>query len=233
MSEQVSQAVARVGEAAGVIEASIGEFAKLLPPSVKPETFGRWSLSMIKRALGDAKQYEAWSRVLDPANPAGLASVMSGLMDAAALGLEPGREYHLVPFGGTVTGITDYKGEVRLITNAVAKSVVVAKLVRANDVFRAIGANCPPTHEARDDDWFADRGPVTGGYAFVDYAGETCSDVVIMPETAYSPDQDSFLHHREKAKTKTVWDEWPEAMRKKTLVHQLRKIVPWAIERQW
>jgi hypothetical protein len=27
-----------------------------------------------------------------------------------------------------------------------------------------------------------------------------------------------------------VWNEWPESMRLKTLVHQLRKWVPWSAE---
>jgi hypothetical protein len=41
-----------------------------------------------------------------------------------------------------------------------------------------------------------------------------------------------LLTHREKAKTKTVWDEWPEAMRLKTLCHQLRKWVEWSPDRR-
>jgi len=39
-----------------------------------------------------------------------------------------------------------------------------------------------------------------------------------------------FLHHRAKAATVKVWDEWPEPMRLKTLVHQLRKWVSWSPE---
>lgn len=207
-----------------LIEGNLAEFGKILPASVRPEMFGRWALSVLKKGLAspDGKQAEAWGRVLHPDNPAGLASVMAALLDCASLGLEPGREYHLVPFGGTVTGITDYKGEIRLITNAVRDSVVAAQLVRQADEFHLIGANIPPRHEA---DWFGDRGEIAGGYAYVDYGGRF-SQVVRMSEA-------EFARHRDKAKTKTVWDEWPEAMRVKTLVHQLRKLVPWSAERLW
>lgn len=222
MSESVGSAVARVQAPSQLIESSLSEFGKVLPSGVKPEAFGRWALTVLKKGLADPKQAEAWARVLDPANGAGLASVMSALLDAASLGLEPGREYHLVPFGGTVTGITDYKGEIRLITNASASASVVAQLVRERDEFYMTGANIPPRHDA---DWFGDRGEITGGYAFVDY-GDRCSQVVRMSET-------QFQRHREKARTKNVWDEWPEAMRVKTLVHQLRKLVPWSAERLW
>jgi recombination protein RecT len=231
MSETVSDAVARVSAPVSLVEASLAEFAKILPKAVDPERFGRWALTCLRNGLNSPKQREAWERVLNPANEAGRLSVMSALMDSASLGLEPGREYHLVPFGSTVTGITDYKGEVKLITNHEPSSVI-AMLVHQYDDFHMTGANIPPRHDA---DWFGNRGAVVGGYAYVDYGSGRYSLVARMREL---PDQDdpmadSFQKHREVAKTKAVWDEWPEPMRCKTLVHQLRKMVPWAAERQW
>lgn len=231
MSETVSAAVARVEAPGKLIESSLAEFAKLLPPQVPPEKYGRWALTVLKNGLRDPDQGQAWARVLDPANGAGIASVMSELMNCASLGLEPGREFHLVPFGQVVTGITDYKGEIRLITNA-RRCSVIAMLVHAKDDFRLTGANNPPLHNA---DWFGVRGPVTGGYAYVDYGNGEYSLVVRMREAPDPEDLtvDSFLRHREKAKTKKVWDEWPESMRLKTLVHQLRKMVSWSPVRLW
>lgn len=240
----VSGEVARVKAPAQLIENSLASFAKVLPPAIDPEKFGHWAIVMMTRALNDPKQANAWSRVLHPDNEAGRLSVMSALMDAAALGLEPGREYHLVPFGGVVSGITDYKGEIRLIANA-CRSTVAVQLVREHDEFHMIGANIPPRHEA---DWFGNRGPVTGGYAYVDYGGGLFSEVVRMREAPDPEDEtaDSFQRHRdqspqvkyqkahpEKHLGPLVWDEHPEPMRVKTLVHQLRKMVPWAVERQW
>ena len=227
-NQSVAGEVARVQAPAHLIEASLSEFAKLLPAQVTPDRFGRWALTVLKRGLADPRQAEAWARVLHPDNAAGLASVMSALMDAATLGLEPGREYHLVPFGSTVTGITDYKGEIKLITNA-RKCSVIAQLVCQQDEFAMTGANIPPHHEA---DWFNEdkRGEVIGGYAYVAYPQGEYSLVVRMSRL-------EFERHRAKSKTGTrddsPWVQWYEAMCLKTLVHQQRKWVPWSAERQW
>jgi hypothetical protein len=103
---------------------------------------------------------------------------------------------------------------------------VICQLVRKEDEFRMLAANIPPHHEPGDGNWFGDRGPVIGGYAFTAYARGEFSNIVTMPEA-------EFAKHREVARTKSVWDAWPEPMRAKTLIHQLRKWVPWARERQW
>lgn len=225
MSEQtVSGAVARVQAPAALINESLVEFARVLPAGISRERFGQWAMTMLSKALAspDQRQREAWERVLDPGNQAGQLSVAVALKECAALGLEPGREYHLVPFGMTVTGITDYKGEIRLINNWEPCSVI-AMLVHKVDKFVMTGANIPPKHDA---DWFGDRGPVVGGYAYVDYGGGRYSLVTRMSEA-------DFEKHKAVAKTKLVWDAWPDSMRLKTLVHALRKMVPWAMERRW
>jgi recombination protein RecT len=215
----VEEAAGQVQAPARLIEVMAPEFGKLLPAVIGEAKFARWALTVLRKGLGDPKQAEAWGRVLDPRNEAGRLSVISAFMDCASLGLEPGREYHLVPFGSTVTGITDYKGEIRLITNARPCSVI-AMLVREADDFHLTGANIPPVHDA---EWFADRGRITGGYSYVSYGSGEYSLVVRMSEA-------DFGKHRDKAKTKQVWDEWPEPMRLKTLVHQVRKMVPWSAE---
>lgn len=207
----VGSEIARAQQASGgqLVAASGPEFAKLLPRHISEAKFTRWCLTL-------ARQPDI-AKVMTTDD--GRLSVMSALMDCASLGLEPGRTYHLVVFGGKVTGITDYKGEIELITNADPAACVIAQLVRERDDFHMTGANIPPKHDA---DWFGDRGEVTGGYAYIDYGGR-CSQVIRMSEA-------EFQHHKAKAKTKTVWDEWPDAMRLKTLVHQLRKWVPWSPE---
>ena len=211
MSDQptVSGAVAEVTAAPKMI--SPDTFAQVLPQHVGPEKFTRWALTLLK----DPKLAEV------ARTDAGRLSIMSALMDCASLGLEPGRTYHLVPFKGVVTGIVDYKGEVQLVWNAVQRPVV-ASLVYSKDDFAVRGANVPPLHEGN---WFSEdgRGSIKGGYAYVDYGQQLYSLVVYMPEA-------DFLHHKAKAQTQNVWDEWPEAMRLKTLVHQLRKWVPWSAE---
>jgi recombination protein RecT len=207
-TQTVGQAVAEVSVPKMI---SPELFEQVLPAQVGAAKFTRWALTLLRH-----DDLAAVART-----PAGQLSIVTALLDCASLGLEPGRTYHLVPFGGKVEGITDYKGEIQLITNANPHASVIAQLVRKNDDFHMTGANIPPKHDA---DWFDEdaRGPVTGGYSYVDY-GERYSLVVRMSER-------KFLQHRAKAKTKNVWDEWPEEMRFKTLIHQLRKTEPWSAE---
>jgi recombination protein RecT len=209
--QTVGQAVEQVQAAPRMLDET--RWADVLPAHIGPKKFQRWALTLLQ----DPKMIEV-SRT-----PAGQLSIVTALLDCASLGLEPGRTYHLVPFGGKVTGIIDYKGEIELIYNAVQRPVI-ASLVYSKDDFHMVGANIPPKHEA---DWFAEegRGAVVGGYAYVEFGAGTYSMVVRMTEAG-------FLKHRAKAKTKDLWDEWPEAMRIKTLVHQLRKFVPWSVEKQ-
>jgi recombination protein RecT len=221
MSETVGQAVERVERVSDMLTAQAGEFAKVLPAHIGPDRFTRWALTVLRKPELAAVMQTSQGQL----------SVMSALMDCASLGLEPGRTYHMLVFGGTekdgtpkpktVTGTTDYKGEIQLITNACPDASVIAMLVRKEDDFHLTGANVPPHHEA---DWFGDRGPIVGGYAYVDY-GTRCSLVVRMSEA-------DFLHHRAKSRKLDIWDEWPEPMRVKTLVHQLRKTEPWSAERK-
>jgi recombination protein RecT len=209
MTETVAQAAELATIAPRMLDES--RWADVLPAHIGASKFQRWALALVQRP-----------DIMEAARtPQGQLSIVTALLDAATLGLEPGREYHLVPYKGIVKGITDYKGEVKLIWNAVQRPVI-ASLVYSKDDFAMTGANIPPRHEA---DWFAEegRGAIIGGYAYVDYGGGLYSLVIRMTEA-------EFRRHREKAQTKNVWDEWPEAMRLKTLVHQLRKWVPWSAE---
>ncbi len=227
----VSTEIARIEVPEQLIKAELASFGRVLPASISKDMFGTWAVNMLAKALAspDEKQLRNWTRVLDPANGAGLTSVIVALKECAELGLRPGKEYHLVPYGGTVTGITDYHGEVRLITNHEPCSVI-ARLVRSMDKFAMIGANIPPRHEF---DPYGARGPVTGGYAYVAYPGDRYSLVAYLPKSADEPDRDSLDKHQAKAGTQAIWGQWYEAMALKTLVHMVRDFVPWSAERRW
>ena len=208
MSETVAGAVEQVAAPKMITPDT---FASVLPAHIGAEKYTRWALTLLKRPeLAQVATTDA-----------GRLSIMGALLDCASLGLEPGRTYHLVPYKGIVQGIIDYKGEVQLIWNAVQRPVV-ASLVYSKDEFAPRGANFPPLHEGN---WFSEdgRGEIRGGYAYVQFGADSYSLVVYMSEA-------DFLKHRAKAQTKNVWDEWPESMRLKTLVHQLRKWVPWSAE---
>jgi recombination protein RecT len=207
MTETVAQAAELATVAPRMLDES--RWADVLPAHIGAAKFQRWALGIMQKP-----------ELLEVARtPIGQLSITTALLDCASLGLEPGRTYHLVPYKGIVKGMTDYKGEIQLITNANPAASVIAMLVHKEDDFHLTGANIPPKHDA---DWFGDRGPVIGGYSFVDY-GSRYSLVVRMSEA-------DFLHHRAKAPTKDVWDEWPEPMRFKTLIHPLRKTEPWSAE---
>jgi recombinational DNA repair protein RecT len=209
----MTETVAQAAELATVAPRMLDEtrWADVLPAHIGPAKFQRWALGIMQKP--DLMEVAR--------TPMGQLSIVTAFLDAATLGLEPGREYHLVPYKGVVKGITDYKGEVKLIWNAVQRPVI-ASLVYSKDDFAMTCANIPPRHEA---DWFAEegRGTIRGGYAYVDYGGGLYSLVIRMTEA-------EFLKHKAKAQTKNVWDEWPEAMRLKTLVHQLRKWTPWSAD---
>ena len=242
MTDSVAGEVARIqapAEVEQMIKGELAAFGRTLPNGISRDAFGTWAVRMLTKALNDRsnpKQLEAWHRVLDPGNEAGRLSVIVALRECAELGLRPGSEYHLVPFGNTVTGITDYHGEIRLITNHEPCSVVV-ELVRKGDKFVRLGANIPPKHEF--DPWMS-RGPIVGGYCYVAYPGDRYSLVVFMPKSAPvnddgepDPDVDCFDAHQALAKTQAIWKASYEAMCKKTLVHAERDFVPWSAERKW
>jgi recombination protein RecT len=221
----VTGALEQVSGAQRMIDAA--NFAARLPQNLPAEKFQHWAVHLLSRPeLVEVARTDA-----------GRLSIIKALMDCASLGLEPGREFHLVPFSlkdehnikqpPIVVGITDYKGEIRLITNA-RRCSVIAQLVRKGDTFYMRAANAPPLHEPPDastnaEAWFDTSRPVIGGYAYCAYPGDEYSMVIRMSEQ-------EFLHHRAKARTTNVWDEWPEAQRLKTLAHQLRKWVPWSAE---
>jgi recombination protein RecT len=230
MSESVGQEVARVSAPYALIEASKAEFGKLLPASIGPEKFARWGLTVLRNGLASPvpSQRESWARVID--SEEGKLSLMTALMDCASLGLEPGRTYHLVPFrnkqgGAEVTGITDYKGEIELIANA--GGIVIAELVHEKDPFEFQSVYEYPDHQF---DPFGDRGEVIGGYAFTVTTGGVISSKVVHMSAA------EFAKHEAASKTAgrddSPWKLWRESMQLKTLIHELRKWVPWAVERQ-
>jgi recombinational DNA repair protein RecT len=178
MTETVAQAAELATVAPRMLDES--RWADVLPAHIGPAKFQRWALGIMQRP--DLMEVAR--------TPMGQLSIVTAFLDAATLGLEPGREYHLVPYKGVVKGITDYKGEVKLIWNAVQRPVI-ASLVYSKDDFAMTGANIPPRHEA---DWFAEegRGHVIGGYAYVDYGAGLYSLVIRMTEA-------EFRRHRDKA----------------------------------
>ncbi|MFG2617758.1 recombinase RecT [Streptomyces sp. NPDC048507] len=203
-----------------MIEAYRADLATVMPSHVKPDTFVRLAVGVLRR---DPKLTEAARN-----NPAAL---MGALMDAAQLGLTPGTEqFYLVPRKTRgrleVQGIRGYQGEIELIYRAGAVSSVIVEVVRKSDRFRyAPGRDERPDHEI---DWDAeDRGALRLVYAYAVMKDGATSKVVVLnraqvmqakalsqgSDTPYSP-----------------WQKHEEAMWMKTAAHRLTKWVPTSAE---
>lgn len=191
-----------------------GDFTLVLPTHIKADQWIRVAQGVLRRDPKLAKVAKA--------NP---GSLLSALLRCAHLGLEPGDTYHLVPFANEIVGITDYTGEIELIYRAGAVIKVEAQVVHAKDHFEyRPGDMDRPVHEA---DWFADRGPMIGVYAYGVFESGAVSRVVLMGEAEIE---------RVKLVSKTAhtkdspWQQWPDRMWLKTAVKQLRKWVPSSAE---
>jgi recombination protein RecT len=217
----VSNAVAvRDNGPGAMVEAYSADLATVMPSHVKPETFVRLAVSVLRRDKNLAQAAQN--------NPAAL---MGALMDAAQLGLTPGTEqFYLVPRKANgrmeVQGIRGYQGEIELIYRAGAVSSVIVEVVRQTDTFRyAPGRDERPFHEI---DWdAADRGPLRLVYAYAVMKDGATSKVVVlnraqvMQAKAMSSGSDSKY---------SPWQKHEEAMWMKTAAHRLTKWVPTSAE---
>ncbi|MFJ3839417.1 recombinase RecT [Streptomyces sp. NPDC090054] len=230
----IGNAIARQEQTpASLIEQYKPELATVAASHIKVDTFARLAVGVLRQnpRLMEAAQ----------ANP---ASLMSALMTAARLGLEPGTEkFYLRPIKRKgrpeVQGIVGYQGIVELIYNAGAAASVVVEVVRQNDLFlwtpgaldeqhppRWPGAMKQPFHQV---DWFGDRGPLVGAYAYAVMQGGAISKVVVLNSS-----------HIARAKAKSdgadgeysPWRTDEEAMWLKTGARRLGKWVPTSSEKR-
>jgi recombination protein RecT len=221
MTESVTSAVAvRDNSPSNMVQQYKDEFAMVLPSHIKPETWVRLAVGLVRR---DHKLAAAAQS--DP------ASLMAALMDAARQGLEPGTEqYYLTPRRikgkNTVQGIRGYQGEIELMYRAGAISSVIVEVVREKDTFRySPGRMDRPEH---DIDWDAeDRGPLRLVYAYAIMKDGATSKVVVLNRghiaAAKSMSQGADSEY-------SPWKRHEEAMWLKTAAHRLQKWVPTSAE---
>lgn len=217
----VSNAVAvRDNGPGAMVEQYRNDLAMVMPSHVKPDTFVRLAVGVLRRDRNLAQAAQN--------NPAAL---MGALMDAAQLGLTPGTEqFYLVPRKQKgrleIQGIRGYQGEIELIYRAGAVSSVIVEVVRQADTFRySPGRDERPEH---DIDWDAeDRGPLRLVYAYAVMKDGATSKVVVlnraqvMKAKAMSQGSDSAY---------SPWQKHEEAMWMKTAAHRLTKWVPTSAE---
>lgn len=217
----VSAAVAVRDQGPGaMVEHYRNDLAQVMPSHVKPDTFVRLAVGVLRRDRNLAQAAQN--------NPAAL---MGALMDAAQLGLTPGTEqFYLVPRKQKgrleIQGIRGYQGEIELIYRAGAVSSVIVEVVRQADTFRySPGRDERPVHEI---DWDAeDRGELRLVYAYAVMKDGATSKVVVlnraqvMKAKAMSQGSDSAY---------SPWQKHEEAMWMKTAAHRLTKWVPTSAE---
>lgn len=212
----VSNAVAqRVNSGTQLIEQYRNVFAEVLPSHVKPETWLRVAQGALRRNNDLANAAAS--------NP---QSLVSALLEAARLGLEPGTEqFYLVPMKGEVNGWTGYQGEIELIYRAGAVSSVIAEVVHQKDGFQYQPGMDRPVHEI---DWdLEDRGDLRLVYAYAQMKDGSTSRVVVMNKAV-------IMRHKAMSmgseRADSPWKKWPESMWLKTAVHELQKWVPTSAE---
>lgn len=190
------------------------DFARVLPSHIRPGTFVRLAQGAIRRNDDLAKAANK--------NP---ASLMAALLDAARLGLEPGtEEFYLVPFGGEVTGIVGYQGEIELIYRAGAVASVKAEIVYARDEFMFEPHMQAPIHRP---DWFGERGEMMGVYAYAIMRDGGTSRVCVLSKADV---ERAKAVSRSSSNANSPWQKWPESMWRKTAIHELAKWVPTSAE---
>lgn len=220
-AERVSQAVARRDKGdqlIGWLRKQQDDIAMAAASHIKPSTVVRVTQGALRR-----NDKLAQAAVANP------PSLLYALLDCARLGHEPDTDdYYLVPYGNEVQGIEGYKGIVARMFNGGCLSVV-AQVVRQRDQFRVRGENVPPDH---DYDPFASdeqRGAVRGAYAYAVLPSGRCSQVIVMGR----PEIDKHkAKSRGSDKADSPWQQWYEAMAKKTVLRALEPYVPTATEKR-
>lgn len=207
----MSQAVAvreQVDRVVTWLESAGDDYGRVLPTHLDASHWLRLATGVLRK---DVKLAEVAVKNPD--------SFKHALLECARLGHEPGTDHFaLVTFGNEVVGIEQYQGEIDRMYRAGAVQSVVCEVVRKEDYFNWQPGNLPQ-HDA---DWFAPvekRGDMVGVYAYAVLKGGGHSKVVVMGA-------EEIGKHREVARTDQMWRKWPDAMWRKTAIHELRKWVP-------
>jgi recombination protein RecT len=205
------------------------------------------ALTMISESLPagmDAKTFQRHAITLVKQNPDLLAceaaSVAQGIVRGAALGLDPDPalgQMWLVPrnvkdgqtWSKVATFQVGWRGlyELAMRTGRVAK--IEVKAVHRNDRFEArLGSKGGLVHEP---DWFGDRGPVIGWYAYAQLRdGTEMFEVLSLADAEAHRDAHASTKTRE-GRIYGPWADHFDAMAAKTVFLKLAKWLPKQVER--
>lgn len=208
---QISNAVAKRDNSPGaMVQQYKADFSTVLPDHVKPDTWVRLAQGVLRRDKNLAQAAER--------NP---GSLMTALLDCARLGHEPGTEaFYLVPFGSEVQGIEGYRGVVERMYRAGAIASVKAEVVCQGDEFDYQPDMDKPRHRV---DWFGERGPIVGAYAYAIFKDGSTSRVAVI-NRAYIDKVKKESKGSDRASS--PWAKWEEQMVLKTVAKRLEPWVP-------
>jgi recombination protein RecT len=215
-------------------------FKRLLPSHVDHTQFMALCFNVIKES-----DWQLQQALID--NP---RSFFTAANDCAMMGLVPGKTFHFVAFRNkfkgrgnapdvwkyTVSGMSDYKGEMELIYRSGAVVSIHCDVVRQNDEFAWQPGQMPiPFHRIKAPSYAPDqlglagedeRGPLTGVYAYAVMVGGGYSAPIVLGKS-------QVMKHRAVSKTDAFWGpEWPAEgpwtpdMWRKTALHDLYDEVP-------
>ena len=153
-------------------------------------------------------------------------TIQDAIINVAAVGLSlnPAHGYaYLVPEGVKIGDDwkqvcqlrISFKGLIKVATDSGAIDWVAADVVKKNDTFEFRGKWELPVHSMEP---FGDRGDPVGVYCVAKMHDGQC-----LTETAAWSE---VLKAKAAAKTKKVWDEWPEEMAKKFIIKRASKQWP-------
>lgn len=152
----------------------------------------------------------------DFAKQYGTSQIKLGLMKSAILGLSAlNKECYLIPYGSQLNFMVDYRGATKLCRKYSVKPIkeIYAKVVREGDEFQEqiIDGHESFTFKPLP---FND-GEIVGAFAVCLFEdGTMLIDVMTKKQIDTT---------KSKARTKNVWNEFPEEMTKKTVLHRLTK----------
>lgn len=210
---ETSKAVAVKSKAQVITEMVLAQNDKLsdvLQSSLTPERFTR----MVMNAFNTTPKLVECSQ----------ASLVSSMMNAAALGLEPNTPMayaYLIPYGKRCQFIIGYKGLLELVRRSGKVRDVAAQPVHANDLFEyEYGSNAQLKHKPA----MGDRGDLQCFYAYARlHDGGFAFEVMTVEEV-------NAIRDRGNQRGDSPWTTDYVAMGCKTVLRKLTKLLPMSLE---
>lgn len=204
----MSDALATIGSVLAQYQPS---FAKLLPSHLSAERMFRVAMACIRQ-----------TPKLQQCTP---QSLVSALMVASELGLEPGGArglLYLVPYGNIATPIVGYRGLIQLVRNSGDLSSIEARVVHERDKFEVEFGLAPRLAHKPN---MADPGKPVAAYAIA-----TLQDGTKQVEVMTIEDIEK-VRARSRSGKSGPWDTDYGEMAKKTVTRRLLKYLPLSSER--